>query len=218
MNILKIISAAFLALAVGTVNAAVVYDNGGPNQSNGVLVVPPITQLDDFSLSTETLITDGHFWTLETVGNSAWDGTLQYGFYTSSGNQAAPISGFITLNLGVNVTKDFVQEVTIGQTSYNEYYYSFDLASALDLLPGDYLFGIYLGDNSSNIFWEATDSTSGINSVFFFSDGSIPGFFPNDFDVAYQLTGRIIGIPVPSSLMLLIGLLAPMLMKRRRTC
>lgn len=202
----------------GIAQAGIVYDNGGPGVVNGALISNNQLVADDFTLTAKTILTDGHFWTMEQDG---WDGTLTFGVMSDNG-AGAPVNGFVSgvihLGGGINVQKTLV---TAGiAPGYNQYAYAFDFNTPLSLSAGTYWFGLYLQSGAStgnaNIFWQFTGAVNG--SVPAGVQASDPTFTwvagnPSSItDTAFFLTGYV---PAPGGIALLgLGLVA--LFARRR--
>lgn len=223
---LRLTLAAILSLALYSsgAGAAVIYNNGGPlapPDLGGMVVNNLQTGLDDFSLVRPTTLTDAHFWTFE-VDPASWSGSINYGVFDDTGAGNGP-GALIDFGFGTNIVK-----LPTGNTPYglSEFSYSFDFATPIDLLPGNYWIGFYLGDNDVDdapIFWSTSATTAGGTPGI---QGS-PAVFSLDFvtfttftdqngenvDAAFFLTG----MPTPSTVPALgLGLMLMWVARRRR--
>jgi hypothetical protein len=190
----------FLMGTAGSASASVVWDNGAPDQVTGLLVTEDTISADDFTLSTDTWLSGGGFWTLE-VDGSVWDGTL---VYTIQEDSAGLPGSIVEIDFAENVTKTYLQDVNVSGFDYEEYFYTFDFASGgFELAAGDYWFSVFLqeygtGDPSNfdeYIFWESTDSSWG-ESAQAYTGGT---WLDDDFDTAFYLVSE----PSPLALLLL---------------
>lgn len=197
-------------LALGTANAGIVFDNGGPAQ-NGVGVVSggSTATLDDFIVGTTTILTDGHFWTIEDR-TAVWDGSLIYTIW--SDNNGAPGS-IITGGLGQNVTKTLVGPIS---ATFNEYAWDFDFAAPFVADPGvNYWFGLFLGAGSQYLYWEQSTAGQGQNSYVILNN-DLKTLTQTPLELAFYLTGTKVPVAAPWALMLL-GLVPMVIVRRRRS-
>jgi len=81
-----------LAGIASTANALVVYDNGGPDTSNGYGIGIGTTS-DDFSVATAHSITSVGFYFQNYNGITGWDQQIDYGFFAdASGSPGAQLA------------------------------------------------------------------------------------------------------------------------------
>lgn len=199
---LSIVSAGATSIALatmGTASASIIFDGGGPDQQNGNEMTRWV-QTQDFILSQDigTRLTDVHFWTFEAPG--AWDGTLDYFVFANAGGQ--PASTPFAQGAGANVVKTATGNQPLG---FNEYAYSFDLQTPLDLSANTtYWLGLHLSSNfdRDEIYWSTT--TPGVGSTGQESSGGTFNNWSNNGEHhAFYLTGQ--KVPEPASVL---GLLA----------
>ncbi|WP_339912350.1 PEP-CTERM sorting domain-containing protein [Symmachiella dynata] len=188
---------AVLVAAAGQVQAAVVFNNGAPDQNNASDMTAWV-QAEDFVLAEDTSVTDLHFWTIESGTN--WDGTLDY--YLFNDNGANPAVAPFASGAGQNVKKTATGNTAFG---LNEYSYWVDLENPVLLTGGvTYWIGLHLSNNFDfdGIAWETTSGQFGTNG-----NGSYGGTFDNwttgRQEHAFYLTGEAPAVPEPSTFTLL---------------
>ena len=207
----KLFAAALLLGAVfaGGANAAIIYNNGGPNQVNGNEATEWV-QTENFSVPQNAQLTDAHFWSVE---NGAWDGTLDWYVFADVGGQpgAAPLAS----GSGTNVVKTATGNVLFFGS---EFEYNFDLNSPVNLTGGtNYWFGIHLSANydRDEIYWETTAPTAGNGTESM--GGTFNNWFNNGQEHAFYLTGTAGAVPEPATMVLFgAGLAGLGAMRRRR--
>ncbi|GBL13159.1 hypothetical protein MTo_00449 [Microcystis aeruginosa NIES-1211] len=201
---LSIVSAGATSIALatmGTASASIIFDGGGPDQQDGNEMTQWV-QTEDFILSQDigTRLTDVHFWTFEDPG--AWDGTLDYFVFANAGGQ--PAGTPFAQGAGANVVKTATGNQTFG---LNEYAYSFDLQTPLDLSANTtYWLGLHLSSNfdRDEIYWSWSTTTPGVGSTGQESfGGTFNNWSNNGQHHAFYLTGQ--KVPEPASVL---GLLA----------
>lgn len=139
--------------------AAVVYDNGGPNTNNGYYIYGSQSTADDFTLSTNALIARVGFYFQNYDGITGWNQDIQYSFRSDNGGvpDVELVSG-----AGQNVSSvDSGQPWCCGG---NAYLVTFDLVTPFAATAGttywlqlsgatggDYAWWVTTAPNSTNI-------------------------------------------------------------------
>jgi hypothetical protein len=200
-----LLSLGFFAGRADANGPLVIFDGGAPDYPNGVGVTSNLPA-DDFVLSTDSYLTDVHFWTLEGYGapngsGTPWDGTLEYFLFADNGGQPAA-APFLSGN-GQNVVKTNLGLTTINfPDDFIKYGYRFDLETP-ELLSGGttYWLGLHLvSDYTFNsIYWSGTFATFG-STFHTSSGGTFDNWHEGNFHLAFNLTGT--PVPEPSTLLL----------------
>ncbi len=202
-----------VALLAGSLaNAAVIHDNGAPDQSFGNNIAEFI-QADDFNVAADSTLTSVRFWTLQEdigdyLGSIDWfiynDAVGEPGTTVASGNAAATQTATGATGLGLT-----------------EYRYDFNIS--VPVTAGTYWLGIHNGDvgttNFLDINWESTAAGGGNPAGEFdllFGDP----FFANNTEKAFIINGDPQappppGIPEPGSVILISAGLAFIALRRR---
>ena len=199
------------AFAMPAIAGPVVYSNGLPNQASGNDMNFSL-QAENFVLTSNTTISDIHFWSLEAA--NAYRGGFSWALYTNaSGAPGAAISsGFESL-----VTRTSLGAVLgLGTEFKNE----FDIA-ATALTAGTYWLVLHngllsnLGDTDPAFLWETTALAGRLGGQEDLNDGS--GFQGNGVEHAFQLTGpNAVNVPEPLTGGLVAAALAALLFTRQR--
>jgi hypothetical protein len=183
-------------LSMGKAQAAgIVFDNGKPDLQDG-LEVTQWVEADDFSFSSDTLLTEVNFWTLEDP-NQTWDGTLKYFIFENAGGQP----GLLVANgNGVNVTKKSTGRDLLG---YKEFAYSFNLLDPVSVLANvGYFFGLNLFSRyePNYAYWETTSTDFGSPSYRAYL-GTLNKWYGNNAKLAFQLKGKTQPVPEPMTIL-----------------
>ena len=177
-------------------HAATIFSNGGPNLLGGNEMSAWV-EAEDFVLAADAILTDGHFWTLETPDGTPWDGTLDY--YLFLHDAGHPASTPFATGSGVNIVRTPTGNVESGDV---EVEYSFDFATPIALSGSTtYWLGLHLAANfaRNDIYWEYTGIGFGSDGLA--SLGGASGIWTHtQKDHAFYLTG--VPVPEPPSLML----------------
>ena len=197
-TVLALLGALMLGSA-GAVSAAIIYDNGGPNQVSGNEMTQWI-QAEDFTLTTDATITDVHFWTIEDLTAAGYSGSIDYAFYSDAGGPGTELTPFAA---GTSLT-----HVATGNTVqgiYTEFDISFDIAPFLATGGTTYWLALHNGPLTNNqraeVYWEATNlnTTPTGHECDLLNDQC---WNDNGQEHAYQLTGTA-AVPEPATLALL---------------
>ncbi len=209
LGLIPILTFSVLLLApLGAQNATalnVIYDNGGPTGAFSSSISDQISA-DDFVLTETQKVTDGHFWTSETI---PWDGTLEYFIYEDAGGLPGAL---IASGNGQNVQRN---EVYLGSL-LPTFEYWFDFEDHDELQAGQtYWLGLHLASNYDNfgISWFSTTNLMGNEVRFNLNQGNLPAVWSPPIvngHFAFFLTGaEAIGgevIPISATSLLVSGI------------
>lgn len=204
-----VMAAAALASA-SALSAAIVYDNGLPNQRDGNEATEWV-QAEDFVLSAPGQIASAGFWTIEKHG-SVWDGNLSWNIFADSAGQpgSSVFSGIAVPNraatTNINVVTGF----------YDEFRYEFNFPGTLTLAAGStYWLGLHLSKdfNRDEIYWEGTSTGQG-----FYGHQSDGGTFNNwnVINVQHAFFLSSTPVPEPASAVAVLGTSALLVGRRMR--
>ena len=178
----------FFSLFLGAVQADVIYDNGGPNTSNGYSIKGSNQVSDNFILSGSSEINSVGFYFQNYNGVTGWNQDITYNFYSDN---SGTIGALLASGSGQSL------EATDSGSPWccsggNAWLVEFDLESTLSLAAGNYWLGLTGATGSaSSAWWVTTD----------FVDGSSVG----NVDFAFYLSddGNVASVPEPASIVLL---------------
>jgi PEP-CTERM motif len=185
------------AASAGSAIAAIVYNNGAPNQVSGTNMSDTIAA-DDFTLGGGTTITAFRFWSIQDSA-AAYRGSVTWGVYSNLGGKPNAL-----LFGGTVATAAAATGASTG-FAYPEYLFDVDVTD-FHLTAGTYWLGLHNGpaanDGSSEMLWETTTTGAGFGGRYF--DQTF-GWVASDNEQAFRLEGivdRIGAVPEPATLAL----------------
>ena len=192
-------------------NAAVVYNNGGPNQAdaNNLGIV---LQADDFVLTGMTTITDVHFWSLEATGD--YRGGI---FWALALNTGGSPGAFVASGFQTAVTR---AATGINALGFAEFQNDFNLNAAVNLAAGTYWLVLHNGQRTNlgdpnDFYWETSANNGTVRGRE--SDDDAATWSTNFNEHAFFLTGNAAGVvPEPATALILATGLVGLLGMRRK--
>jgi hypothetical protein len=207
---------ALLAVALATMassaGATVIYDNGGPNTSNGYWIDPEtgLSVADDFTLSSPATLTGVGFYYQDYYGITGWSGDVSYRIYSGD---ATPTT-LLATGAGQNVVAvDSGLPWCCG--GGNAYLVTFDLVSPLSVGAGTrYWLNLFGADTDMGTSWWVTADDNGTPLAQYTYDGATFGPLPDQ--LAFYLDSSSAPVPEPTTTGLLgLGLVTLVLRRRR---
>jgi hypothetical protein len=133
--------------------AAVIYDNGGENYSNGNEFCQWL-QAEDFVLANDGTVGGASFGVLTFGGIAMWDGTVEWSIYADAGGTPGSL---IASGNGTNISMTFDQNA-----GFDFYDCTMDLDSPTALSAGTtYWFGLHMNNNAclsrDDMYWSTTN-------------------------------------------------------------
>ena len=191
-------------------NAAVVYNNGGPNQADANNLGFAL-QADDFLLSAATTINDIHFWSLEAAGE--YRGGI---FWALAVNAGGSPGAFIASGFQSVVTRSATGVTAFGLDEFqNEF-----LISPTLLASGTYWLVLHNGQRTNlgdpnDFYWETAANNGTVRGRESFDNAAT--WTTNGNEHAFFLTGNgVTVVPEPETVLLLAAGLAGLLGMRRK--
>ena len=201
----------FAAIALaGAANAAVVYNNGGPNSTAGNDATEWV-QAEDFNLGTATTLDKAGVYLAGYSGMGNWDGQLNWWIFGDAGGPASILASG-------SATPVATDSGTPWCCGGNAYLVEFSLNNFHAAAGTTYWLGIHAQDNGnwnrSNIYWVTTagnNTSTGHESM----NGTFDNWYNNSNEHAFYLTSAV---PEPATWAMLIagfGLVGATLRRRR---
>lgn len=209
-KVIRALGGACLALGLAqAAQAAIVFNNGAPNQNYGVNMSGNLVA-ENFSLSGTTDITNLRFWSIQSaIGD--YSGSLSWTIYSNAGASPGAVlqSGIASPAAAATGLSTFF--------GYAEY--MFDISTLFQLAAGNYWLGLANNPlnpgNPSEMLWETTNDKIDANARYL--DGT--NWIDSLSDLAFFIEGTPAGpggtVPEPSTLpLLVISLIAAGLVRR----
>jgi hypothetical protein len=184
----KFLKMAFAGLVLGVsgfANAGLIYDNGGPDTSNGFSIAGSNEVVDDFILTNAFDINSVGFYFQNFDGITGWNQDITYSVYNdNSGSKGSLISTGAGQNV-IAVDSGLAWCCNNGHA----WLVTFDLDSSLSLNAGHYWLGLSGATGTGPEFWLTTSGITGYKG-------------PGGGDLAYSLHGDVgsTDVPEPSTL------------------
>lgn len=179
---------ALAAVAISTASlahAGVVYDNGGPNRSNGYSIHGSEHTYDDFLIADGAAVTGVGFYFNNYTGVTGWDGNVNYQILSdSSGAPGSVLASGAAQN--VASSDSGLPWCCAGQGSVDAFLVTFDLQSAFAAQAGTRYWLDLSGATGSNpaAWWVTANAngtpggTAGNDFAFYLTDGGGGGDAP----------------------------------------
>jgi hypothetical protein len=193
----------------GFSSAAVLYNNGLPNQSNGA-DLNAFLEADNFALADASLVTLIRFWTLQ-ESLSDYAGSTEYSIRQDDGGIPGTEVAF----------GSFVSTQTpTGQTTLGLNEYEHVGSVNISLNAGSYWLVLHNGPSSSEpltlFYWAFAGDQSGDSQSWELALGGDAFWATNNAELAFELEGEFAPVPEPSTLVLMLSSLGAIGLIRRR--
>jgi hypothetical protein len=236
----KLQKSAWLLGAIGTLicapfaSAAIIYNNGGPDQSGFADEMTQSQLAEEFTIGSTATITDVRFWALlesSSPGPAAaplqYNGSISWAIYTSGGGATCdplnPGASPCPVGLLASGNQAGASLVQTGQTvlsTNDEFQIDFTLNTPFVATGGvTYFLSLHNGPladtTNANFLWETTSSTDAATGRFFTLNGGTT-WQDTGFEHAFLLESNASSVPEPSAMFLFGGGLAGLAAFRRR--
>lgn len=197
---MKKIIAILVCLYAGSVNAGIIYDNGGASDGDSGNETTQWVQADDFNIASGGTVGGAGVFIGATGGDplSVWDGTLEYFLFSDGGTTPGAL---LASGNGVNVS---TADTGISWCcSGNAWLFEFEFESGFTAAAGtDYWLGIHLSSNydRDELYWIAQAGSSGNQSES--EGGTFDNWTNGSVERAYYLTDGAASVPAPASVAL----------------
>ena len=188
-------SAPALALCLAqAASAAVVFNNGAPDQVSGTNMSANMVA-EDFTIGATTDITNLRFWTIQSALGD-YSGSLSWAIYGGGAQPGAVLFSGTSAATAV---------ATGGSSGFGYAEYVFDITTLFQLSAGSYWLGLGNNpldpNNPSEMLWETTGSVTGSTSRY--HDGA--AWIDSTNHQAFRIDGNVVNptIPEPGTLALL---------------
>jgi|CXWL01.1.fsa_nt_gi hypothetical protein len=185
-------SAPALALCLAqAASAAVVFNNGAPDQVSGTNMSANMVA-EDFTIGATTDITNLRFWTIQSALGD-YSGSLSWAIYGGGAQPGAVLFSGTSAATAV---------ATGGSSGFGYAEYVFDITTLFQLSAGSYWLG--LGNNPldpsnpSEMLWETTGGSTGSKSKYL--DVSISEWIDSGNDQAFRIDGTPVVNPPPPTI------------------
>lgn len=199
-KLLRIMLVGVATLLPKATSAQVIYDNGAPDNLNGLYISPAVWDADNFILASDATLGSFQWYGLTTAGGGpTTTANFKWAIFTSAAGQPGTR---LTGNTVVGAVGTKTSYYCCGSSrGYDIYSYSVDLGN-LSLAAGNYWLAVgdYVPARGGN--WWATAAENGGNTFESSDDGhtfhSLAGY-----EVAFSISAATTSAPEPASLTLL---------------
>lgn len=215
---LALVAIVALAVLPSWASAQVVYDNGVPDNSDGLPVTALAYFADDFTLGTSATLNSFTWYALDLRQDGAATRTASFSWWILSDAGGRP-GAVVASGDAVGVTGDKTSYYCCGsQFVYTDYVYTANIGS-VPLGSGAYWLSIgnFADDQRYGAYW-ATSTQTGGNSYYSTDFGATYNRYLYPKDLAFSLSADVVSTPEPASVALLAtGLVGVVAIRRRKT-